>query len=144
MPGITIADWGPGAWNTLHAFAHSAPVDLTPADAAAWREFLGHFQRFLPCPRCRAHFADFLRRRLPRDGPPLRTRAELVALLNDAHNEVNARLGRRVYTLDEHYRVYRTPTPVVIPVAALWVGALATALVGGLVCVRQRTARARP
>ena len=33
----------------------------------------------------------------------------VVALLNDAHNEVNARNGRRVYTYAEHCRVYRRP-----------------------------------
>ena len=36
----------------------------------------------------------------------LRTRSSIVKLLNDAHNEVNARTGKRVYTLDEHYQVY--------------------------------------
>jgi hypothetical protein len=36
----------------------------------------------------------------------LGTRSSIVKLLNDAHNEVNARTGKRVYTLDEHYQVY--------------------------------------
>lgn len=36
----------------------------------------------------------------------LRTRSSIVKLLNDAHNEVNARTGKRVYTLEEHYQVY--------------------------------------
>lgn len=36
----------------------------------------------------------------------LRTRASIVKLLNDAHNEVNARTGKRLYTLEEHYQVY--------------------------------------
>ena len=36
----------------------------------------------------------------------LRTRASIVKFLNDAHNEVNARTGKRLYTLEEHYQVY--------------------------------------
>jgi hypothetical protein len=36
----------------------------------------------------------------------LKTRSSIVKFLNDAHNEVNARTGKRVYTLEEHYRVY--------------------------------------
>jgi chorismate-pyruvate lyase len=36
----------------------------------------------------------------------LGTRSSIVKLLNDAHNEVNARTGKRVYTLQEHYKVY--------------------------------------
>lgn len=36
----------------------------------------------------------------------LHTRSSIVKLLNDAHNEVNARTGKRLYTLEEHYQVY--------------------------------------
>lgn len=36
----------------------------------------------------------------------LATRASIVSMLNDAHNEVNARTGKRVYSLEEHYDVY--------------------------------------
>jgi len=36
----------------------------------------------------------------------LKTRSSIVKLLNDAHNEVNARTGKMVYTLKEHYQVY--------------------------------------
>jgi len=36
----------------------------------------------------------------------LSTKDSVVKLLNDAHNEVNVRLGKRVYTLEEHYDVY--------------------------------------
>jgi hypothetical protein len=36
----------------------------------------------------------------------LSTKESVVKLLNDAHNEVNVRLGKRVYTLEEHYDVY--------------------------------------
>ena len=46
--------------------------------------------------------------RLARRATPdaLSGRAAVVRLLNDAHNEVNARLGKRVWTLREHYEVY--------------------------------------
>tara|TARA_B110001450_G_C17506215_1_gene434476 strand:- start:176 stop:502 length:327 start_codon:yes stop_codon:yes gene_type:complete len=66
--------------------------------------FLNTFAEYLPCPRCQRHFQEFLKRRMTDDA--LRTRASVVKLLNDAHNEVNARTGKRVYTLDEHYQVY--------------------------------------
>jgi hypothetical protein len=36
----------------------------------------------------------------------LATQGSIVKLLNDAHNEVNARCGKRVYSIDEHYAVY--------------------------------------
>ena len=109
-PGITLDVWGPAAWNTLHVFAHTAPARLDEAEADEWRTFLAQFAARLPCPRCRRHFRDFLARRA---GAPLRTRAELVRLLHDAHNEVNVRTGKRPLSLAEHYALYapRCPSP---------------------------------
>ena len=104
MPGLTLGEWGPGAWNTLHVFAHSAPKELTREEMQKFAWFLNTFAEYLPCPRCRKHFQEFLDRRMTED--TLRTRSSIVKLLNDAHNEVNARTGKRVYTLDEHYQVY--------------------------------------
>ena len=112
MPGRTINDWGPAVWNTLHVFAHTAPRKLDAAERRDFEALLRAIARRLPCPRCRAHFSDFLDRRLGNGiDVELGTRENLVALLNDAHNEVNRRTGKREYTLDEHYRVYALPTP---------------------------------
>lgn len=105
MPGLALSEWGPGAWNTLHAFAHTAPEELPPDERRRFREFLREFGRRIPCPKCRRHFLDFLDRRASMD-EVFATRASVVALLNDAHNEVNARRGTRIFTLEEHYRVY--------------------------------------
>mgnify|MGYP006131651519 CR=1 FL=1 len=104
MPGLTLGEWGPGAWNTLHVFAHSAPNELDTGKMQRFAQFLNIFADYLPCPKCRRHFHDFLDRRMTHDS--LRTRSSIVKLLNDAHNEVNARTGKRMYTLDEHYKVY--------------------------------------
>jgi hypothetical protein len=97
--------WGPQAWHTLHVVAHSWPRSPSDDDREAMRAFLVLFARHLPCPVCRRHFQALLERSL--DDAALASRASLVAFLNDAHNEVNARLGKRVWTLDEHYRAYR-------------------------------------
>jgi hypothetical protein len=104
MPGLTLGEWGPSAWNTLHVFAHSAPKELTKDEMQKFAWFLNAFAEYLPCPRCQRHFKEFLDRRMTE--VTLRTRSSVVKLLNDAHNEVNARTGKRVYTLEEHYRVY--------------------------------------
>lgn len=105
MPGLALSEWGPGAWNTLHAFAHTAPETIPPDERRQFREFLREFGRRIPCPKCRKHFLDFLDRRASTD-EVFATRASVVALLNDAHNEVNARRGTHIFTLEEHYRVY--------------------------------------
>lgn len=105
MPGITLDVWGPAAWNTLHVFAHTMPHRLTRDERAELRAFLFAFASYLPCPRCRRHFDGFLRERI-HDDAALATREAVVRLLNDAHNDVNARTGKRVFTLREHYEVY--------------------------------------
>lgn len=69
------------------------------------RAFLHLFAQHLPCPICRKHFQALLEQSL--DDDALASRDTLVRFLHDAHNEVNLRLGKRVWTLEEHYRAYR-------------------------------------
>ena len=104
MPGLALNQWGPGAWNTLHAFAHTAPRMLSGDQIVQYRTFLYLFADLLPCPKCRSHFKTFLDSHLT--DTSLSTRDNLVAFLNDAHNEVNRRTGKPTYTLDQHYAMY--------------------------------------
>ena len=127
MPGLTIDQWGPAAWNTLHVVAHTYPKRPTEAQRQETHRFLLLFATHLPCPACRRHFTALLEARL--DERALASRERLVAFLNDAHNEVNRRLGKRVFTIEEHHRVYRhskrTGIDPVMTFAALVVVALA-------------------
>lgn len=51
---------------------------------------------------------DLLKRNIPEaTADAFRSRDSLVMFMNDAHNEVNRRLGKREYSLTEHYAVYR-------------------------------------
>ena len=138
-PGITLDRWGPAMWNTLHVLAHTSPRAPTPAEQRRTAAFLREFGARLPCPHCRVHFADFLDRRLA-DAGALASRERLVALINDAHNEVNVRNGRRVYSYAEHCSVYRRPRPRLRAAAQLErLGALfVLAAVGALTCRRRR------
>ena len=104
--GMTIDRWGPAAWNTLHAFAHRSPVSFEAGEQEKWRSFLYLFADFLPCPKCKEHFKSLMERERNR---PLRGREDLIILLNDAHNEVNSRLGKRVVSLPEHMHTYSIP-----------------------------------
>ena len=124
--GVTIDRWGPAAWNTLHAFAHSTPVTL---DARA-REDMGHFLRLfgrhLPCPTCRTHFSRYLDAHL--SSQSLATREGVVRFVHDAHNDVNRRLGKPVVSLDHHYELYsRREDPPWEPLALI-VGIVAVLL----------------
>lgn len=104
MSELTMDKWGPNVWYTLHMFAHTAPERLSAVEQREYAQWLHLTAKRLPCPTCRTHFADFLRRKMTPTS--VSTRADLVALMNDAHNEVNARKGKRIYTFKEHYDVY--------------------------------------
>lgn len=102
--GLTLDKWGPCAWNTLHAFAHSSPKVLDEERRAQTRSMLYLFGLHLPCPKCSRHWMEYLQSHLTEEA--LGSREALVRFLNDAHNDVNRRLGKRVFTLEEHYRVF--------------------------------------
>ena len=136
MPGITLDAWGPAGWQMLHVFAHTAPRELDATARTDMAQLLRLFAQHLPCPRCRRHFLGFLDRRMTEEA--LGTRDALVRLLHDAHNEVNARTGKRLWTLAEHRRAYARPSrhDPTAPLAAVVVVAAAAAMM--LVVVRRR------
>lgn len=108
MPGIGMSDWGPATWNTLHAIAHTLPDDLAVEERARLRHFLFDVAHYLPCKLCGRHFATFVTEHAT--DARLATRTDVIALLHDAHNSVNRRLGRPLPTLDEHNRMYARNT----------------------------------
>ncbi len=105
--GITIDKWGPGAWNTLHSFAHKASESLDTDEREEWRLFLYLFSKRLPCPKCRTHFKQYLDANVTTD--TFATREGLVRFLHDAHNDVNTRLGKPTWTYEDHRRLYARP-----------------------------------
>ena len=113
MRGMSINTWGPAAWYTLHSFAHASSEKFTRNEREEWRVFLRQFASKLPCAKCQRHFHNFLDRRMSSDCS-LTGKSALVSMLNDGHNEVNLRLGKRVFSLQEHYRAYSPAKPVLI------------------------------
>lgn len=105
MAGTDLARWGPAAWHTLHAFAHTSPRQLDAGRRARTCEFLRLFGEHLPCPACRAHFRAYLVAHLDEDA--LGTREDVVRFMNDAHNDVNRRLGKRTWTYEAHCAKFR-------------------------------------
>ena len=113
MVVICIGKWGPAAWFTLHSMAHACSERMTQTQSVQFRNFLYGFGLFLPCPKCTRHFREFLDGKFA-NGAEVTTRAMAVELINDAHNSVNIRNGKRAWTLEEHYRwmaLSGTPLP---------------------------------
>jgi hypothetical protein len=102
--GITIDKWGPSAWNTLHSFAHRAPDSLSKDDQNEWKMFLYLFAKRLPCPKCRMHLKEYFDEHI--SSSTFTRKEHIVRFLHDAHNNVNKRLGKAVWTYEEHCLLY--------------------------------------
>lgn len=90
--GVTMNKWGPCAWNTLHAFAHTSPMVLDSARRADFKKLLYLYSSFLPCPKCRLHFVNYLDSHLT--DRSLITRESCILFLHEAHNDVNREAGQ--------------------------------------------------
>lgn len=101
---LGIRDWGPVAWQTLHSFAHALPEVLDENLQNTVRTFVYTFGELLPCVKCSQHFLKFLADNEKND--TFKTRQNVVMLLNDAHNAVNARCNKPVFTFEEHCKHY--------------------------------------
>lgn len=127
--GLDLETYGPRAWDTLHAFAHSSEFR-----EREWLALLESVAALLPCRRCGAHFSEAVRTRF---ASGIVSKEELIAGLNDIHNEVNRRRSKRVYSLEEHFQAFHNPhlevvgrldVLLVVLVAAVSVSVLASNL----------------
>lgn len=105
MPGLTLDEWGPSFWNTIHVLAHTSPHSMTDTQAKEYTSFIFFIAHKIPCPKCKLHFLTFLEKRKSLL-LGMRKRSIFVSVMNDAHNEVNKRTGKRVFSLEEHYSMY--------------------------------------
>ena len=104
---LSLNSWGPSGWHLIHVIMMCSPEHLDERQQTEMMQFLVLFGKFLPCPRCRVHFLSFLERNMTRE--TVRTRENLVRLMNDAHNEVNKQNNKRTFTLREHYAWIASP-----------------------------------
>jgi hypothetical protein len=89
--------WGPIKWKELHARALSPlPMDDEPPWFEAYLEGL-------PCPKCRVHFEEFVRR-CP---PDFDSRDAFFNWTVRAHNHVNQANGKPVLSIDAAHQAHQ-------------------------------------
>lgn len=84
--GVPPEVWGPNLWGALHTLGLTGT--LTP-------EFVQEFARVIPCPSCGSHFKDLL------DEFPLPITTDQFEWTVALHNQVNARIGKPVFTVEQ-------------------------------------------
>ena len=98
---LSISKWGPAAWHYLHAVSFTYPAEPTSETKDNMFIFLHSFAKTLPCSKCKSHFEEYLNENLKTKSPYLDSRENLINFINTAHNNVNKRLDKKVYSLDE-------------------------------------------
>ena len=90
---MTREELGRATWLLLHTLAAQFPDAPTREEARDARDLIGALTRAYPCAECATHFGEIVARR-PVDAS---SGAALRRWVCDAHNEVNARLGKETF-----------------------------------------------
>lgn len=91
-------------WHTIHVVALSYPSNPNYAQKRAAKEFYESMAELIPCPICREHYKEHLKR-LPLS-PHLDRREDLFRWTVEVHNEVNKILGKPLVTEAESIKFY--------------------------------------
>jgi hypothetical protein len=89
--------FGPHVWRMLHLFGFSYPHKPSEVYQKHMKEMIENLLPILPCPACAMHAAGYLKR----NPVNVESRDTLTTWLNTFHNDVNKRLGKRTFTIEE-------------------------------------------
>ena len=90
--------WGPLGWMTLHSVATSYPERPTPVEQSLMSTWLDMFRDTITCPSCKGHFTELLASYRARFPNMMQSRQEFALFSFRAHNSVNRRLNKPVYS----------------------------------------------
>ena len=79
---------------------------MTCLAGSATNEFVNAFAEALPCPACSGHFKEVLAE-LP--FPDSRDPLILFEWSVNAHNRVNARIGKPIFTVEQAFKIWTEP-----------------------------------
>jgi hypothetical protein len=96
--------WGPFFWHTIHIVALGYPKNPTYTDKKCAKEFYESLAYLLPCSLCREHYQEHLKKN------PINTfldsRTDLIKWTIEIHNQVNKKLGKTEWSLEEVLTYY--------------------------------------
>lgn len=100
--------WGPLGWATLHAIAALYPDFPSQYELELLNRFLDSFTQTILCPSCLQHFSDMVVLYTQRNPGWKNSRRTVCEFVFRAHNTVNQRTRKRMYTLEESIAELRT------------------------------------
>jgi len=90
--------WGPLGWLTLHSTACAYSENPTTAERELMSSWLEMFRDSITCPSCKEHFSTLLNNYRIHFPGMLNSRQEFVIFTFRAHNAVNRRIHKPLYS----------------------------------------------
>lgn len=97
--------WGKPFWQTMHYVALKYPSNPTETDKMTYINFYNILGDVLPCEPCRKHYKKMLQD-YPMDDTVLKDKDSVFAWTVFLHNQVNKRINKKIYTVEEAKRLY--------------------------------------
>ena len=92
------AIWGPLGWITLHSVALAYPDAPTTAEKALMNSWIEMFRDTITCPNCKSHFSEMFEKYKRAFPTLLDSRQNFAMFTFRAHNAVNKRLKKPIYS----------------------------------------------
>jgi hypothetical protein len=105
--------WGPLGWGTLHTIAALYPESPSEKEQQLVRNWFDSFAYCITCPKCQTHFTTMYTDYKNSHPEMFSSRKELTTFVFRAHNTVNRRLGKPVYTLDQSFALLQNRFPTI-------------------------------
>lgn len=99
--------WGPLGWATLHSIAALYPNDPSELEKVMIVRWIDAFQKTIVCEKCKHHFEVFLHDYRLVYPNWYNSRKELTLMVLRAHNAVNARISKPVYSVQDSISLLR-------------------------------------
>lgn len=93
--------WGPLGWATLHSISALYPDDPTDYEQEMFSRWLASFTSTILCPSCLQHFTEATAMYTLQRPTWKSSRRGVVEFVLRAHNSVNARTNKRIYSFAE-------------------------------------------
>lgn len=89
--------WGPKLWFMLHTISFNYPDNPSFDDMKYHQDFFEILVHIIPCATCANHYSEYI----SKNPPKLSSKKDLIKWTIDLHNNVNQRLGKKIYTYNE-------------------------------------------
>lgn len=93
--------WGPLGWATLHSVAACYPDSPSDSEKQMLLRWISAFRETILCPSCQAHFAGMFDSYIHKYPHWWDSRKDFCEFVFRAHNTVNARTQKKVYSFSE-------------------------------------------